>query len=83
MSVLPGVKNKVQTQGKRENGVLHTDVSLAVLDKRAQLGATGAQTKTLFGGDRYPQRGATCSWVDQWGQCVGGPGASQHPEHQN
>lgn len=45
MSVLPSRKTKVQTQGKRENGVLHTDVSLDMLDKRARLGATGARTK--------------------------------------
>lgn len=39
-------KTRVQTQGKRENGVLHTNVSLDRLDKRAQLGATAAKTKT-------------------------------------
>ncbi len=45
MSVLLSRKTKVQTQGKRENGVLHTSVSLDMLDKRPQLGATDAQTK--------------------------------------
>lgn len=39
-------KQKVQTQEKREKGLLHTDVSSDTLDKRAQLGATGALTKT-------------------------------------
>lgn len=58
----------MQTQEKQEKGLLHTRVSLDMLDKRPQLGETGTETKTSLveaGIHREGDRAATYSWVDQ------------------
>lgn len=79
-------KTNVQTLQKRENVLLHTDVSLDMLDKRACLGATGTQKKTPFGSGQV-----STDWSSGYLQLHGsigpvcvcvceGPGPRKHPE---
>ena len=68
---------------KRENGVLHANVSLDALDKRARSGATGARTKTPFGWGRYAQtyKLPAAGWINRASVCVcvgGGPPGAPH-----
>ena len=89
MSVLLSVKKKkkVQTREKWKNGVLHANVSLDALDKRARSGATGARTKTplppsvrtcLSQREKLPAAG----WINRasvWG-ASGDPHTTQSPK---
>lgn len=65
-------KEKVQTQEKQEKGLLHTRVSLDMLDKRPQLGETGTETKTsLVEAGIHRQREIeqlpTAGWINRTG----------------